>query len=244
MTCKDDSMIRLGILDFGANRRRIVTDGDVTLHKTLLIDSTGDGVPAPTAFLIEQGPRVVIRTHFHVNSQFQVFAQGTGLLGRRDVRPFTVQYVAPHTGYGPIVAGENGIWYYTLRPSTPSGARYLPDLRADLDLTQPKRQVTSAPHSPAPMPAVAQVETIIEPQADGLAAWMVHLPPGGTSGAPVHPGGLGRYNLVAHGTLMLQQSPLSAMSLAWTSGEHELLPLHAGAAGASVVVMQFPGNAI
>ena len=180
-------MIRLGILDFAANRRRIITDGDTMLHKTQLIDSVGDAVPSPTAFLIEQGPGVVIRTHFHVNSQFQVFAQGAGLLGRRGVKPFTVQYVAPHTGYGPIVAGEAGLWYFTLRPSTASGARYLPDLRASLDPAQPKRQVTSAPHEPAPTSAMPRIETLIEPQADGLAAWMVHLPPGGTSGAPVHP---------------------------------------------------------
>src|ERR1700720_1339702 len=158
---EDCSMIRLGILDFAANRRRITTDGDVTLHKTQLIDSTGDVVPAPTAFLVEQGPRVVICTHFHVNSQFQVFAQGAGMLGRRDVKPFTVQYVAPHTGYGPIVAGDAGLWYFTLRPSTPSGARYLPDLRDSLDKTQPKRQVTSTPCVPARLSGEPRIDTMI-----------------------------------------------------------------------------------
>ena len=237
-------MIRLGILDFAANRRRITTDGDVTLHKTQLIDSTGDVVPAPTAFLVEQGPRVVIRTHFHVNSQFQVFAQGAGMLGRRDVKPFTVQYVAPHTGYGPIVAGEAGLWYFTLRPSTPSGARYLPDLRDSLDKTQPKRQVTSTPCVPARLSGEPRIDTMIEPQADGLAAWMVHIPADTTLEAPAQAGGLGRYYLVADGILLVQDQPLSALSLTWTSGEHEILPLRAGANGASVVVMQFPGDAI
>jgi hypothetical protein len=241
---KDHSMIRLGLLDFAANRRRITTDGNVTLHKTQLIDSTGDAVPAPTAFLIEQDARVVIRTHFHVNSQFQVFALGGGTLGRRDVKPFTVQYVAPHTGYGPIVAGEAGIWYYTLRPSTPSGARYLPDQRGNLDMSRPKRQVTSAAHEPVSARTASRIDTVIEPQADGLAAWMVHIPPHRRIDAPAHAGGRGRYYLVAEGTFAVADKPLSRLSLAWASGEDELLPLNAGAEGASIIVMQFPGDAI
>jgi hypothetical protein len=238
-------MIRLGLLDFAANRRRITTDGNVTLHRTQLIDSTGDAVPAPTAFLIEQDAHVVIRTHFHVNSQFQVFAQGSGMLGRRDVKPFTVQYVAPHTGYGPIVAGDTGIWYYTLRPSTPAGARYLPDQRGNLDMSRPKRQVTSSAHEPVSVPTAPRIDTVIEPQLDGLAAWMVHVPAHGTLDAPAHAGGLGRYYLVAEGTLAVADKRLSRLSLAWASGEKdELLPLNAGAEGASIIVMQFPGDAI
>lgn len=237
-------MIRLGPLDFAANRRRITTDGNVTLHKTQLIDSSGDAIPAPTAFLIEQDAHVVIRAHFHVNSQFQVFAQGSGTLGRRDVKPFTVQYVAPHTGYGPIVAGEAGVWYYTLRPSTPAGARYLPDQRDNLDMSQPKRQVTSAAHEPVPAPSAPGIETMIEPQADGLAAWMVNLPAHAAVAAPTHAGGLGRYYLVAAGTLAVGDDELTRLSLVWASGDDELLPLQAGAKGASIIVMQFPGDAI
>ena len=237
-------MIRLGLLDFSANRRRTTTDGNVTLHKTQLIASAGDAVPSPTAFLVEQDPRVVIRTHYHVNSQFQVFARGSGMLGRRDVKPFTVQYVAPHTGYGPIVAGDDGIWYFTLRPSTPSGARYLPDLRDALDMARPKRQVTSAPHVPERVTGGRRIEPMIEPHADGLAAWMVHIPPDITIDAPVHAGGLGRYHLVADGALLVEKQSLPPLSLVWTSGEDEMLPLRAGAEGAAVIVMQFPGDAI
>jgi hypothetical protein len=237
-------MIRLGILDFAANRRPITTDGGVPLHKTQLIDSTGDAIPAPTAFLVEQAAGVVIRTHFHVNSQFQVFARGSGRLGRRDVLPFMVQYVAPHTGYGPIEAGESGLWYFTLRASTPAGARYLPDLRASLDMTQTKRQITSAAQAPAPMTEAPRIDTMIEPEGDGLAAWMVHLPPHAALDAPAHTGGLGQYRLLAAGALQVQEQTLSPLSLLWTSGEHQRLPLQAGADGASVIVMQFPGNAI
>ena len=237
-------MIRLGPLDFAANRRRITTDGNVTLHKTQLIDSSGDAIPAPTAFLVEQDPHVVIRTHFHVNSQFQVFAHGSGTLGRREVKPFTVQYVAPHTGYGPIVAGEAGIWYYTLRPSTPAGARYLPDQRGNLDMSRPKRQVTSAAYEPVPAPTVPRIDPVIEPQADGLAAWMVHIPARRSIDAPAHAGGLGRYYLVAEGTFALADTQLTRLSLAWASGDDALLPLEAGAKGASIIVMQFPGSAI
>src|SRR5437763_8679238 len=81
-----------------------------------------------------------------MNSQFQVFVHGSGTLGRTPVAAFVVQYVAPHTGYGPIVAGPEGIWYMTLRPSFPTGqpgykpVLYLPESRPVLDMSRPKFQ--------------------------------------------------------------------------------------------------------
>src|SRR5690349_1930971 len=133
-------MIRTGRLDISpSNRKHVVTDG-VDLFKTTLITSTSADTPAPNAFLIEQGPNATIRSHFHVNSQWQVFVNGGGALGRKPVRPFVVQYVAPHTAYGPITAGPLGLWYMTLRPSLPTGAQYLPELRDQLDMSLPKYQ--------------------------------------------------------------------------------------------------------
>ena len=72
----------------------------------------------------------------------------------------------------------------------------------------------------------------------------VHIPPDITIDAPVHAGGLGRYHLVADGALLVEKQSLPPLSLVWTSGEDEMLPLRAGAEGAAVIVMQFPGDAI
>lgn len=201
------------------------------------------GELGPNAFLVEQGPGLSIRTHFHLNSQWQVFVSGTGLLGRKPVKPFVVQYVAPQTGYGPIIAGPDGLQYMTLRPSPQSGALYLPDARALLNLKAPKLQVTSASLLPDRNSSTPTVVDMITPQADGLAAWMIHIPATKSVAPPAHPGGLARYYLVVSGSMIASDQTLGPLSLAWVSDSDMTMPLEAGENGLDVIAMQFPGDA-
>lgn len=201
------------------------------------------GELGPNAFLVEQGPGLSIRTHFHLNSQWQVFVSGTGLLGRKPVKPFVVQYVAPQTGYGPIIAGPDGLQYMTLRPSPQSGALYLPDARALLNLKAPKLQVTSASLLPDGNSSTPTVVDMITPQADGLAAWMIHIPATKSVAPPAHPGGLARYYLVVSGSMIASDQTLGPLSLAWVSDNDMAMPLEAGENGLDVIAMQFPGDA-
>jgi len=242
--------MRIGKLDLSPTNRILRhSDKDFTsLHKTMILASEEDQPDAwglaPHAFLIEQAPGVVTRTHFHVNSQFQVFINGAGQLGRRDVKPFVVQYVGPHTGYGPIVAGDEGIWYITLRPSAPSfGALYLPDDRDAMDMRVPKVNVTSQPIPPGAVSTSQPVMSFLAPQSDGLAAWMVHVPAGEVRPAPLHDGGLGRFYLVAQGEMIVDGEQLAPFSLAWQSGAEGLREIRAGGKDLSVMILQFPGNA-
>ena len=237
-------MLRVGHLDRSAARRKAVPSGGSVIHKTPIIGPLAGETEAPTGFLVEQPPDVTIRPHFHFNCQFQVFVAGEGRLGRHPVRPLIVQYVGAHTGYGPIVAGTAApLWYLTLRPSVTSGAHYLPDERDRLDMTIPKRQVMSPPFDVGGPLDETRVDACLAPAVDGLAAWTVRLPPRRRIDAPRHPGGVGRYLLVAAGEMRVSDERLGPLGLAWATQDDESVPLEAGDAGLEAIVMQFPTGA-
>ena len=236
--------LRAGKIDLSASKRMAIrTDGDVRLHKTMVLSPEPDLDITPNAFLVEQPAGATVRSHFHVNSQWQVFVGGSGRLGQKPVQGYVAQYVAPHTGYGPIVAGDDGLWYYTLRPSAPTGAQYLPESRSQLDTSLPKRQVTSELFRPDVANASHPVIEMIAPQTDGLAAWMVRVPPGKTQAPPAHAGGLARYYVVTRGEMIANGEHLGPLSLVWADGDSMALPLQAGATGLTVLALQFPGDA-
>ncbi len=112
-------------------------------------------------------------------------------------------------------------------------------------MSAPKRQITSAPLLPdssAPVDRMT-VTAMIEPQADGLAAWMIQLPPGESAPAPAHEGGLARYYLVAGGEMLVGEDQLGPFSLAWVTEDDIGMQIKAGKAGLSVIGMQFPQGA-
>ncbi len=237
-------MIRTGKLDLSpTNRKPRKTDGTAHLHKIMILSPESGEALTPNAFLIDQAPQSTIRTHFHTNCQFQVFAGGVGHLGRRPIEPFIVQYVAGHNGYGPIVAGETGLLYFTLRPSEQAGAIFLPDQRDRLDRTARKYQMTSETFPPGSANAEHPVIEMLAPQDDGLAAWMMYVEPGATRMAPHHANGVARYYLVTRGEMIVNGVQLPPYSMAWTAGSDLDIPVQAGADGLELICMQFPQDA-
>jgi hypothetical protein len=105
----------------------------------------------PQLLLVEQPvPGSTVLPHYHAQDQFQVFIDGNGMLGAHDVGSVTLHYTNRYTGYGPIVAGEQGLSYYVLRPSfdTLGTGQYLvvPELREKLKRhAGPKRSVVAEP---------------------------------------------------------------------------------------------------
>ncbi len=230
------------------HRERVLTD-NIPVHKTTLFRSDPADFPAPTAHLIEQAPGDVVRPHFHMNSQFQVFVHGSGSLGRNPITAFVVQYVAPFTGYGPITASAEGIWYLTLRPSFPvhqagyQPVLYLPESRPVQDTDAPKFQVHSQAFAPGLAPGAASMsQPMIAPAANGLGAWWMRLAPGEKATPPAHPHGLARYCVVASGSLWQEGRTLPSLSLIWSTCD-EAVSMTAGSDGAEVMVLQFPEDA-
>src|SRR5215472_5919009 len=144
------------------------------------------GVLYPMAFLVAKDPHAVVKPHFHQADQYQVVVQGGCLLGRHDVGTVAVHYTDAWSAYGPIVAADEGISWFTLRNAWDSGARYMPAARAQLRAARAQNRQHREATSP-PMPAAPEAElaatrgtdclAVIEPTPDGMATWRYRLPP-------------------------------------------------------------------
>src|SRR6202042_1761787 len=78
---------------------------------------------------VEKEPHAVVKPHFHQADQYQVVVQGGGRLGTHDVGTVAVHYTDAWSAYGPIVAADDGIAWFTLRNAWDPGARYMPTER-------------------------------------------------------------------------------------------------------------------
>jgi hypothetical protein len=238
-------MIRSATLDGEqANRRHLtLTNGTGYWRSDLILSSERDS-PAPQAFLIQQDPNTVIRPHFHVQDQFQVVAEGSGTLGRHAVAPIHVHYASRHTGYGPITAGSQGLSYFTFRAVTTPYAYFLPESRDQMQ-SLPKRNLLG--HGVALSDAATlcvrreiAIETIIEPQPDGVAAWLLSLPPNATFVSPEDAKAADRFYLVGEGAMLAHGERLPRFATAFVSAAERGFELVAGEEGLEALALQFP----
>jgi hypothetical protein len=234
-------MIRTGTLEKArAERRHHVLPNGTGYWRNGLIASPAEDAVAPQAFLVEQDPGTVIEPHFHLQHEFQVMVGGSGSLGRHAVQPVSVHYAGAHTGYGPITAGSDGLDYFTLRARMDTGAQFLPGARDKMQRVPKRHLLGQAVHPIEPGTFTAlEVVTLIEPQADGIASWMLRVPAGHSSSAPVHPGG-GRFLLVIGGVMEFNGERLPRLSTAFVSAEEAMPALRAGPEGLEVLLLQFP----
>jgi hypothetical protein len=241
-------MIRYQALDRAQLPRRDVNKAQFVGVVTDLIPPQEDApAPRPQAFLVEQIPNWSLTPHFHEEHQFQVFVQGDGSLGSKPVDLFAVHYASPHTGYGPLVSGENGISYLTLRAVGDTGAWYLPESR-ERNLRIPKVGAHASPATLVDDAALStlaspQTEVLIELRPSGLAAWLLQLGPGQRMPQPLgaEQGG-GRFLVVAQGLLSLPQATLPPPGVVWVGAE-DALEVTAGPQGLALLVVQFPAEA-
>ena len=235
-------MIRTGTPEAAAaNRRKLTLANGTGYFKSDFIMSGFDAPLAPQSFLVEQDPDTVILPHFHVQDEFQVVVKGGGMFGRHAVRPLGVHYAGAHTGYGPITAGKEGLWYFTLRPRMDQGALFLPESRAQMQ-KGPKRQVLGAALTVGEQVArcgAPLCEEAIAPQPDGIAGWLLRIPPDETLAAPAHPGGLGRFYLIASGSARVSDTNFERWATVFVTSEEEPMEILAGGEGAEVLVLQF-----
>jgi hypothetical protein len=234
------------------NRRRGSAADGVTFWHTLYLGTSrynmapGTPDPAPDslfpmAFLVEQDPGSTANAHYHKQDQFQLVVNGHGTLGLHEIGPVTVHFTAAHTAYGPIRASQDeGVWYFTLRNGFDPGARFMtiPENRAALR-TIPGRRHREAVAGPLPAPT-APFETLLGPEADGMAAWRYHLSAGDAVTGPDPASGRGQYWVVIRGGLLHNGKTLPPMSCAFVYPDDAPLQGRAGDAGAEVIVMQFP----
>ena len=137
-------MLRIGSLG-SDTRRRVFNSGEFHGFTDYLIDPVADSCYTPQAFLVHQQPGWVLRTHYHQQEQFQVVVRGGGSLGRHRLKALSVHYASRESGYGPLIAGPDGLDYLTLRSCADPGAQYLPESRQNMRSALQKRQETVGP---------------------------------------------------------------------------------------------------
>ncbi len=237
-----------------ANRRRATAGDGMGFWHTLYLGTTrynmaaGEADPAPDAifpmaFLVEQDPGEVANAHFHQADQFQVVVAGEGTLGTHAVRPVSVHFAGAYTAYGPIHAGAAGLTYFTLRNGFDPGARYM--LRGENRVAL--RAVRGRRHREAVAGPLGAVRTrmpdsdvLLGPEPDGMAAWRYVVAPGAQVCGPAPDGGRGQYWLVADGGLQLDGEMAGPLSCVFVYPDDPPFAATGGAAGATVLAMQFP----
>jgi hypothetical protein len=228
-------VIATGTLEAGrSNRRHLVLANGTGYWRTDFIGKPGAEAGMPQAFLVEQDADTVILPHFHERDQFQVVVAGGGSLGRHEVSPVSVHYASRHTGYGPITAGPEGLWYFSLRAQTDPGAHFLPEEREKLE-RGPKLNLLADPVTAGNAP----LETLLEPRADGIAAWMLRVAPGASVEPPSHQGGP-RYYVVISGEMLVGGANLPGLATVFVSADETQFRATAGGAGLEVLALQYP----
>lgn len=241
-------MIRTGTVEAAVQTaHREVSNPQFTGTLDYLITSEASDAPiAPQGFLVKQVPNWTLPAHFHRERQFQVVVNGGGTLGKHALAPVSVHYTSKESGYGPIVSGDEGLWYLTLRAKTePGGAWYLPGARDRMTPGLRKWQATSEAMVPSPaseLRAIAEpsTQTLIEPLADGAAAWLMRLPPGASAQAHEGKPGAPRFHVVVSGALRLGEETLPRLALAFSSDEDSRLGVTAGDEGLELLILEYP----
>ena len=190
----------------------------------------------PQGFLVTQPPGSVTPPHFHETNQFQVFVHGSGRLGKRSADPLSVQFAGGHTPYGPIVAGDRGIKYFTLRQRWDPGAKYMPKMRERL-VRGRQRQRFAPRVSPEQM---TSSQDLIAAEDDGLLARLIHAGAGREVLVPdASPGG-GQYLVVVAGSLLHGRQEMNLWSCLYLTCDELGFASTAGVNGLSLLVLRFP----
>jgi hypothetical protein len=209
----------------------------------------------PQMLLVEQPePGSELLPHYHASDQFQVFIDGDGLLGKHALAAISVHYTNRYTGYGPIVAGPQGVSYYVLRPAPdplgPGQYLFRPELREKIKTHPgPKRTFVADGIRPRPEAELrilsgVERERLFSSPDDapdaGTLAELVSIGPGQSFTVPEPALGGGQVLLVLAGSLIGADGALGPRAAVAVTRDDSAITLPAGPGGAQVLLMQYP----
>ncbi|HBK05942.1 MAG TPA: hypothetical protein DDZ81_08755 [Acetobacteraceae bacterium] len=203
----------------------------------------------PMAFLVEKEAGAVVHPHFHQADQYQVVVRGSGRLGVHDIASVAVHYTDAYSAYGPIVAAEEGVAWFTLRNAWDPGARYMPEHRRQLREARAKfqhREATCGPLPPLSERELAALTSssggaVIAETPDGLGTWRYTVPANGSVTGPEPSTGGGQFWLVSAGSAAVTGGALlPPQSVVFLASEDAAATMLAGPGGADLICMQFP----
>src|ERR1700679_1555656 len=210
------------IVAHNTNRRRTPNGWNTTfIGKNRGTLKEGEAAPPsdglyPMAFLVEKEAGAVVHPHFHQADQYQVVVQGSGRLGVHHISRVAVHYTDAYSAYGPIVAADEGVAWFTLRNAWDPGARYMPEHRRQLREARARYQHREATCGPLPPLSDAELASltastggaVIAETPDGLGTWRYTVPANGSITGPAPSSGGGQFWLVSAGSAKIQSGAL------------------------------------
>lgn len=180
-----------------------------------------------------------IEPHFHDVDQFQVVVDGDGRIGKKAVRPITFQYADAFTPYGPIVANDQGLSFFTLRNVASGGFWAMPGNKASMP-GRAGRNIEGVfdLDRGVPAPGKAVREDLMDRQADGVHALGLRLGPDANA-AGLAAEGKGQFYLVCAGSVSVGGKVLAERSVIRIEPGEATVVMTAGAEGAQVLALQF-----
>lgn len=208
-------------------------------------DPTPDSVEAiyPDVYVVDQGPGVTLPPHFHVANEFQVVLSGSGSFGNHAVQAISLHYAGAYSPYGPILAGDDGIGYMTIRKNYDPGARTMPAAMPELRAAgrQP-RDLVSDVLDVHPAAGAPECSPVFAPEPDGLSASLYRLPPNAGVTGPDPASGGGQFWIVLDGAMRSTDgATLPPRSCVFVSADERAQRIEAApTAPLAVLVVQFP----
>ena len=195
----------------------------------------------PQAFLVDMPSEgSTIHPHFHDIDQFQVIVRGDGRLGPGPARPVAFHYADAFTPYGPIVGGEKGISFYTIRAACSTGYFPMPEARHKIP-GKPGRNIAGQFDIDQPLPAVGQHtrERLLEAKPDNVLVVGLRMGPDAKAAGEPTDGG-DQYYLVCSGSLSQDGKELPPLTLIRLERGEATPSFTAGPKGAQVLILQLP----
>ncbi|MGE3419743.1 MAG: hypothetical protein AB7I42_27100 [Bradyrhizobium sp.] len=224
-----------------AGKRRRFDEGPFRGVADYLFESPPGEELRPQTLIARQAPGWTLPVHFHMQHQFQVVLRGSGTLGKHTLAPGSVHYTSPQSGYGPIVAGDDGLDYFTIRVLTDKGAWYLPDARSAMDKRLAKEQQWGALPG---KPDTNAWQELIPLRSDGLGAWALAGTAGPVAREPSPASEAGRFYAVIRGAVRLGDRELPAGSCVYAEQADPAPVFQILEANTLLVAVQFPDAAI
>ena len=206
-----------------------------------------DNPDLPLATLGQHGRGYYNGPHFHTVDQFQVVIDGTGKIGRHELRPYSVHFSRAYTPYGPLVSSENtGLTHFVLRAHPDTDSQRLPQEREQLRRARRQPwQITRQAIFPTPPPGSAVPDTVVQPLPDmtddkGLAAYTLSMKRYAITQAPDPSQGDGQFLIVVKGSLWHKNKEHRALALVFVWPKEGAYQIHAGSEGLEGLVLNFP----
>jgi len=205
--------------------------------------SAGSAGNGPQSFMVEHPKGRVGAAHFHDVDQYQVFFPSAGATYKKaPIDSPIFHYTDAYTVYGPYAAGDDEpLLSLTLRARHSQVTAFIPAERDKLPRPSAgRRHVTTALGPPRQMASgESDLRVLIEPDDDGLAAYLLEAGPATLVAVPPCTRSGGQYCCVLDGSVVDNGRAHESQAVRWDDPGQTMQALASGDSGMRVLVMRF-----